>query len=113
MMGVKTEDADARRAILDRLAQSREEVRQVLDPPRSDANGGDAAQEPGGEFPRSRTMRALLSSRGLGAIGALAGGLLIARPTLALRVLRMVPVGTVGKMIIAKAVAGLRAKREP
>jgi len=110
---VTAEDANARKAILDKLAQSREEMRQVLDPPRSESNGGDALHNSGSEFPRSRTMRALLSSRGLGAIGALAGGLLIARPTLALRVLRMVPVGTVGKMIIAKAISGLRARRAP
>jgi hypothetical protein len=97
---------------MDKMAQSREEIRQVLDPPRSESNGGDAPQNYGSEFPRSRTMRALLSSRGLGAIGALAGGLLLARPTLALRVLRMVPLGTVGKMLIAKAITGLRAKRE-
>ncbi len=65
-----------------------------------------------GAFPRSRTMRALLSSRGLGAVGALVGGLLIARPSLALRLLRMVPVSAVGKMLIAKAVSGL-GRRDP
>ena len=72
-----------------------------------------APQSSGGEFPRSRTMRALLSSRGLGAIGALAGGLLVARPTLALRLLRMVPVSAVGKILITKAITGLRARRGP
>jgi hypothetical protein len=113
MMAVKAEDANTRKAILDKLAKSREEMRQVLDPPRGEAHGGDAPQSSGGEFPRSRTMRALLSSRGLGAVGALAGGLLIARPTLALRVLRMVPVSAVGKMLIAKVISGLRAKRDP
>jgi len=108
------EDANARKAILARLAKSREEVRQVLDPPRV-ASGGDetqAAHSVAGEFPRSRTMRALLSSRGLGAAGALVGGLLIARPSLALRLLRMVPVSAVGKMLISKAISGF-GKREP
>jgi len=112
MRPVMAEDANTRKAILDKLAQSRQEMRQLLDPPRSDANRGDPPQNSGGEFPRSRTMRALLSSRGLGALGALAGGLLLARPTLALRLLRVVPVGAVGKMLIAKAISGLRAKRE-
>ena len=112
-MAVMSEDANARKAILDRLAQSREEMRQVLDPPRGEFNGAEAMQNSGAEFPRSRTMRALLSSRGLGALGALASGLLIARPSLALRLLRMVPMSTVGKMLIAKAITGLRAKREP
>ncbi len=98
----------SRKAILARLAQSREEVRQLLDPPpRVEANGESAPSGAGSDFPRSRTMRALLSSRGLGAAGALVGGLLIARPSLALRMLRMVPVGTVGKMLIAKAISGL------
>ena len=55
-------------------------------------------------------MRALLSSKGLGAIGAMAGGLLIARPTLALRLLRLVPASTVGKMLLAKAVTTIREK---
>jgi hypothetical protein len=57
-------------------------------------------------------MRALLSSQGLGAVGALAGGLLIARPGLALRILRMVPVGTVGKMLIARAITAMRTKHD-
>ena len=107
------EDSNARKAILDKLAQSREEMRRVLDPPRGEPDGGDAPQNSRGEFPRSRTMRALLSSRGLGAVGALTGGLLLARPTLALRLLRMVPVSAVGKMLLARAITGLRAKREP
>ncbi len=108
------EDSTARKAVLAKLAESREEVRRVLDPPRAETNGDQAHAAPtdGSEFPRSRTMRALLSSRGLGAAGALVGGLLIARPALALRLLRMVPVGAVGKMLIAKAISGL-GNREP
>lgn len=105
------EEAIARKAILAKLAQSREEVCQVLDPPRVEANGDGVPRATASEFPRSRTMRALLSSRGLGAAGALVGGLLIARPTLALRMLRLVPVGTVGKMLIAKVISGLGKKR--
>jgi len=103
------DDALARKAVLAKLAQTREEMRQVLDPPRVESGGdrGSAANPGMSEFPRSRTMRALLSSRGLGAAGALVGGLLIARPSLALRLLRMVPIGTVGKMLIAKAISGI------
>ena len=36
-------------------------------------------------FPRSRTMQMLMSGRGLGTLGALAAGLIVARPALALR----------------------------
>ena len=107
------EDARARQALLAKLAQSREEMRQILDPPRSEPSADGGAPTSNGQFPRSRTMRTLLSSRGIGAVGALAGGLLIARPMLALRMLRMVPVGTVGKILIAKAISGLRSKRGP
>ena len=105
------QDDNARKAILAKLARSRDEVRQILDPPPSgELNGDGTPQNSAGAFPRSRTMRALLSGKGLGTVGALASGLLIARPTLALKLLRLVPVGTVGKMLLAKAISGL-AKR--
>ena len=42
-------------------------------------------------------MQTLMSSRGLGALGVLAGGFLIARPALALRLLRLLPTGTVAR----------------
>jgi hypothetical protein len=111
---VTAEDATARKAVLAKLAESREEMRLVLDPPRTESSGdhAHAAQTAGSEFPRSRTMRALLSSRGLGAAGALVGGLLIARPSLALRLLRMVPVGAVGKMLVVKAISALGKREE-
>jgi hypothetical protein len=108
---VATDDSNARQVILAKLAQSREEMRQILDPPPGEPGVDGRPPPSNGQFPRSRTMRALLSSRGMGAVGALAGGLLIARPSLALRVLRMVPVSAVGKMLIAKAITGLRSKR--
>ncbi len=112
MMPKPIDDATARRALLDKLAQSREEIRLILDPPpRDEAGVGDAPRESHGAFfPRSRTMRALFSSHGIGAAGALAGGLLIARPALALRLLRLVPVSTVGKMLLAKAISSLRSR---
>jgi hypothetical protein len=108
---MKERDAAARDLIHTRLAQSREELRSILDPPAVPANGsGESTANGLGGFPRSRTMQALLSSRGLGTLGALAGGLLIARPALALRLLRLVPASAVGKMLIAKAVGALKAK---
>ncbi len=107
------EDANARRAILDKLAQSRDEIRAILDPPPASDSGHGGTPRGSDPFPRSRTMRALFSSHGIGAAASLAGGLLIARPALALQLLRLIPVGTVGKMLLAKAVSGLRGKREP
>jgi hypothetical protein len=109
---MKERDAAARDLIRARLAQSREELRVLLDPPPMQGNGsaGPAVNGLGG-FPRSRTMQALLSSRGLGTLGALAGGLLIARPALALRLLRLVPASAVAKMLMAKAVSALRGNQ--
>jgi hypothetical protein len=101
-------DAAARELLRTRLAQSRQELRVLLDPPPAPANGAAAASGSSG-FPRSRTMQTLLSSRGLGTLGALAGGLLIARPALALRLLRLVPAGSVAKMLMAKAVGALKS----
>lgn len=103
-------DAAARELIYKRLAQSREELRMLLEPPRESNGGGEAGMNGHAGFPRSRTMQMLMSSRGLGALGALAGGLLIARPALALRLLRFVPASAVAKMLMAKAVGALKSK---
>ncbi len=103
-------DAAERDLIRNRLAQSREELRLLLDPPAAQGNGSGAAGSSHAGFPRSRTMQLLLSSRGLGTLGALAGGLLIARPALALRLLRFVPASAVAKMLMAQALRALKAK---
>ena len=89
-MPMTDRDAATLAEILTRLAVSREELRALLDPPRNEEGG---AGEPGDyrSFPRSRTMQLLMSGRGIGTLGALAAGLLMARPALALRLLRMVP----------------------
>ena len=104
-------DANARGLIHAKLAQSREQLRSILDPPPGEYGGSESAPGNGhGGFPRSRTMQMLLSSRGLGTLGALVGGLLIARPALALRLLRFVPANAVAKMLMAKAVGMLKSK---
>jgi len=53
-----------------------------------------------------------MSARGLGTVGAMAAGLLIARPALALRLLRMLPAGAVARMLMLKAFTALRRKQE-
>jgi hypothetical protein len=111
---MKDQDTAARTEILARLALSREELRRVLDPPRpqSHANGStNPGGFPGG-FPRSRTMQMLMSQRGLGIIGAGAAGLLLARPALALRLLRMVPASAFAKMMLTRALTAFRTKKE-
>ncbi len=74
-------DEAARSEILAHLAQSREELRRLADPPREESGAAAPGDYPGG-FPRSHTMRMLLSGKGLGTLGAVASGLLIARPAL-------------------------------
>jgi hypothetical protein len=99
-------DATQRRAILARLAESRAEIKRLLEP-RSDESEGAAN---GTGFPRSRTMRALLSGRGLGAVGATAAGLLMARPALAWRLIRMLPTGALLRMGLARVLGGLQGR---
>jgi hypothetical protein len=113
-------DDAAKLDTLAKLAESRAEIRRTLEPaPRrarigsqvgndgTDA-GGDAAPS-AGDFPRSHTMRLLMSGRGIGTIGAIIGGLVIARPALALKLLRMVPTGALARMAVAKAVTAFRS----
>jgi hypothetical protein len=105
-------DEAARAAILARLAASREELRRILDPPPDEpgAGGSKAGDRPGG-FPRSRTVRLLMSGPGLGTLGAAALGLLVARPGLALRLLRILPASAVVKTLLIRAIAALREKQ--
>jgi hypothetical protein len=88
-----------------RLKQSREKVSVLMDP-LCERRRAAAKADGQSVFPRSRTMRMLSSRRSLGAIGVLAGGFLIARPRLALKLFRLLPKGAVTKTIIARLVGG-------
>ncbi len=95
-----------------RLAATRAEILNILEPPEPAESGAESGTTMGaGGFPRSRTMQLLLSGRGVGTVGAVVGGLLIARPALAWRLLRMVPASAVARMLLVKAITGLRSKR--
>jgi hypothetical protein len=98
-------DEAQRKAILARLAESRAEIKRLLEP-RPDQAGEEGAED-GAGFPRSRTMRALMSGRGLGAVGATAAGLFMARPALAWRLIRMLPAGALLRMGIARVLGGM------
>jgi hypothetical protein len=105
-------DEAARIEIRAKLDASRQEIRRVLDPPpRNEAAAGVSGALPGG-FPRSRTMQLLMSGRGLGTVGAVAAGLLLARPALALRLLRLLPASAVARMVMTRAFSALRAKQD-
>ncbi len=101
-------DETARRQILARLAASREELRQMLDPVRTESNGESSPGVRADGFPRSRTMRMLLSGRGAGTLAAVAGGLFIARPALALRLIRMLPASAVVRWAVVRAITALK-----
>jgi hypothetical protein len=106
-------DAAARIAILARLAQSRAQIREMLEPPPADAEEGPASSGSRPGFPRSRTMQALMSGRGLGAIGAIASGLVLSRPALAWRLIRLLPTSAVARAIVTRVVRSVGAAAKP
>lgn len=106
---MSAEDAAAREAILHRLAQSRAEVRRLLEPPAEESAA--AVWRPHGatgDFPRSRVMRRLMSGPGLGVLGAVIAGLLIARPALAWRLVRLLPSSALARSFLLRLIASLR-----
>jgi hypothetical protein len=106
-------DDIARSETIAKLAESRQELRCLLEPQRQGSAGFEpSAPNAPGAFPRSRTMQMLMSSRGLGAVGAIVAGLLVARPTLALRLLRMLPAGAIARTLALRAFTALRARHE-
>jgi len=103
-------DEVARNAILARLAESRAEIRRLLEPRPGESRNADRERGGPGGFPRSRTMQMLMSGRGLGAVGATAAGLLMARPALAWRLIRMLPTGAVMRVVMARVLGSLRGR---
>ena len=54
-----------------------------------------------------------MSGRGLGAVGATAAGLFMARPALAWKLMRMLPAGALLRVAFARFVGGMRERRAP
>jgi hypothetical protein len=100
------QDEEKRKLVLARLALSREEYRLILDPPHKHPEAGETSARITA-FPRSRTMRTLLSKSGLGTLGAVLAAILVARPRLALKVWRMLPTRMVRRLLIGRALAAL------
>jgi hypothetical protein len=99
---------------LAKLADSRRDLLRLFEPQHEsqgvNANGADpggaGAEAPEtGDFPRSRTMRMLTSNRGLGAVALVGGSLLLSRPALLARVLRLLPVGALAKTALLRLLA--------
>ena len=78
---IDTDDAKAR------LEDSRSELRALFEDEEPDS------------FPRSRTMQLLTRNKGAAAAAIVAGGWLLWRTGLVKRAIRMVPMGTVAKIL--------------
>jgi hypothetical protein len=85
------------------LARSRARLRELLDP------GEESAPMPE-RFPRSRTMRLLASRQGARTAAALGAGLLLTRPAIGLRLLRMVPMGAIARILLSRLFTASGAK---
>ena len=102
-----------RDAILARLAESRTEVRRLLEPPPEEAAAAIwRPQGALGDFPRSRTLKKLLSGPGASVVGAIVVGLLIARPKLAWRLIRLLPRSTLARSFALRLISTLRPKQD-
>jgi len=104
----------ARRDTLDKMARSRAEIRRLLEPPQrgtAPAFAGEEHADGGDAFPRSRTMRLLMSGRGLTTAAALVAGLLVARPALLGRALKLIPTGALTRLLLVKGVAWAKTRR--
>ena len=108
---MRANDDASREDTLARMEASRAEIRRILDPPPRDAADAESGMGVGAGFPRSRTMRMLMSGRGAGTVGAVVGGLLLARPALAFRLLRLLPTGAVAKMLLVKGLSTMRSRK--
>ena len=85
-----------------RLAQTRQELVDLFTSDRVEPGPGQRSRASAGSFPRSRTIRLLLGKQGLGAIAAIVGGLLVARPAIAWRLLRLLPLKTFARTMFVR-----------
>ncbi|MGH8264928.1 MAG: hypothetical protein ACRETU_00485 [Steroidobacterales bacterium] len=90
------DEEDPRASAAARLAESRLELRQMLDHRLNDGTNG--------RFPRSRAMQALMDHPALAVAAAVTGGFLIARPGMIRRVASFVPVAAIARMLVARYV---------
>ncbi|MBS0612617.1 MAG: hypothetical protein JSS24_05555 [Proteobacteria bacterium] len=95
-----------------RLARSRAELVELLQPEKDGAHGsgrgsgrrgnGDARGH--GEFPRSMTMKLLSRGAGPGGLAVLALALFALSPTRARQLLRYLPVSAIAKIVVARLI---------
>ncbi len=85
-----------------RLAQTRQELVDLFTSDREDAHSGQPSGAHVDSFPRSRTLQLLLRKQGLGAIAAILGGILVARPAIVWRLLRLLPIKTFARTMFVR-----------
>lgn len=106
-----TSDGDAgRRLTVASLAHSRARLRELLDPAEQDLDSDPAATAAAGRFPRSRTMRLLAGRNGVRTIAALGAGLLLSRPALGIRLFKIIPIGALARVLLARLLTASGAK---
>jgi hypothetical protein len=93
----------------DRLARSRGELRRILEPEHEDAD--PATGQSAAAFPRSAIMKAITRHRGATGLALFAVGLAAARPRLAIRLLRYLPVGAITKTLVSRVIVARQAKK--
>ncbi len=93
-----------------RLAKTRQELVDLFTSDREESQPGQPTAGPGGTFPRSRTLQLLLRKQGLSAIAAVVGGLIVARPAIAWRLLRLLPVKTFARTMFVRLLTSYGSK---
>ncbi|MBC7984088.1 MAG: hypothetical protein H7Y02_09565 [Candidatus Obscuribacterales bacterium] len=83
-----------------KISASREQLRQLLEGQRTEVDPD--ANSSFNEFPRSKTLRFLRSNSAIGVAAAIAGGILLMKPGLAARAIRLVPVNTLVRMLAVR-----------
>jgi hypothetical protein len=84
-----------------RLAETRQQLVDLFTQDQEESAGKPAGAR-GGTFPRSHTIRLLLGRQGLGALAAIVGGILVARPAIAWRILRFLPIKTFARTMFVR-----------
>lgn len=86
------------RSAENRLNSSRQELRDLF----VEEKDEEARNNHSAQFPRSRIMRLLTGNGGMALLAVGAGGILLARPKLLMRAVRMVPMGALLRMFADK-----------
>ena len=94
----------------ERMARSRAELQRLLEPSHA-ADDAHADRGTGSAFPRSAIMRAITQNGGKTGLAMLAVALFAAKPRLAMRLLRYLPVSAITKSLVAQFVETRQRKK--